>query len=240
MKLLHIFETLTNITSSGANANFPAANIADLDPMIRFQADAYSGDVWIKIDFGTAKALDSFFLNQANFPHCHIQGNATDSWTTPSLDVGCDLVKDELDNRKGWFEGAFNYRYLRILVPSGQTLDNSEAVPALGNLIVGSHVDLPAVSAYTVGMVKRWDRFEPDGGGLEKNTDDRGRHVVTLESEDDVPTLRAIPKNWEIGVVFTDLGLVAESWLVYPPEEWSRPVKYWNNSLIQWTCEEKP
>lgn len=241
MKLLSTFETLDTVTASGSDANYPVANIKDLDPMIRWHADAYSGDVWIKIDFGAATVLNMIFLNQANFAHAHVQGNATDVWTSPSFDLGVDLARDELNNRKGWFDlTAFNYRWMRILIPGSQTLDNSETVPALGNLITGQAVAIPAVSAYTPDILKRWTRFEPDGGGLIKTTDDRGRHVITLECADTLSNVRALSKTWEIGVVFSDLGYPAESWLVYPPESWSRPTRNILDATLRWSMEERP
>lgn len=241
MKALVTFETLATLTSSGENANYPAANIKDLDPMKRFQADAYSGDVWLLVDFGSAKALTAAFLNQANFPHCHIQGNATNVWTSPSFDLGCDLARDDAGNRKGWFDlTAFNYQWMRILIPASQTLDNSETVPALGNLIVGASVTLPLVSLYTPDVVRRWDRFESDGGALRKEQVGRARHIISLECADTLANLKALSKTWEIGVVFSDLGYPAESWLVYPPESWSRPTKSLLDATLRFTLEERP
>lgn len=240
MKIISTITALGTVTSSGANAAFPATNIQNLKPMVRWVADAYAGDVWLKADMGSAKVLTAAFLNQANFPACKIQGNATDSWGSPSFSLDCSLVVDDTGNRKGWFDlVAFNYRWIRILIASAQTLDNSETVPALGNFIVGTSAALPAVIDFTARLVKRYDRFESDGGSLNKEARGRSRHVLGFTCEDTIATIRGMAKTWANAVVFADWGSAAESWLVFPPEDWDKPIQVGSDFQLKFSCEER-
>lgn len=240
MKNLRTFETLSTLTSSGANAGYPAANVKDLDPMLRWWADAYATDCWLKVDFGSAKNLTAAFLNQANFPHCHIQGHASDSWGSPSFDLGCDLVLDEAGNRKGWFDlSAFAYRWLRILIPSGQTLDGGDTVPKLGNLLAGVSETWPVVSSLEVVLQQKKYTFEPDGGGYWESNKGRARHVISIEMGDDLANIRAMNKTWTIGVVFADLANAGEAWLVFPPDSYGKPIKSVTNANLRFTVKER-
>lgn len=241
MKLLSAFIDLGTLTASGEAAGFDVENIEGLEPMIRWKADAYAGDVWVKADLGSAKALTALFLNRCNFVHCHIQGNASDSWASPAFDMGVDLVLDDAGNRKGWYElESFSYQWLRILIPSGQTLDNSETLPAIGNLIVGVSADLPLVSSLDHRLIQRQDRFEADGGALEKSNRGRARHIITIACGDELANIRTMPKTWTMGVIYADLANASEAWLVFPPDDWSRPIRSMIEAEIRFTLEEKP
>lgn len=231
MKLLSTFENLSTITSSGAASGYPAANLADPDPGLSWKADAYTGDLWLKMDFGAAKVLNAVFLNQANFPACTIQGNATDTWTSPSFTLSASLAKDEADNRKGWFAlTAFNYQFLRILIPASQTLD-AGTVPQLGNLIVGQASAMPRVSDLTTDLAGGADLFQADGGNVVPSFRRVQSHVITISFNDALSGARSMPKTWEHAVIFEDLDTVAGAWLVIRPQGWNRNTK----SLIEAT-----
>lgn len=241
MKLLATFQALSTLTASGSDANFPVSNVVDLEPMKRWHADAYTGDVWVKNDFGSAKSLTAVFLNQCNFPACKVQGNDTDVWTSPSFELTCSLVVDDAGNRKGWFDlSAFNYRYLRVLIASGQTLDNSETVPAIGNIIAGTAETMPLVADLTARLVQRSIRFESDGGAVDKEKYGRARHLITINIGDSLANVRGMSKRWDIGVVFADLANAGEAWLVFPPDDWNRPIRSVLDAGLQFVMEEKP
>jgi len=233
------FETLANITSSGSDANFPVSNVVDIEPMLRWHADAYSGDVWIKWDFGVAVALTGLFLNRCNFPHAHFQAADTDSWTTPPVDVGLDLVLDDAGNRKGFFEVTATRRWCRLLIPGSQTLDNSETVPAVGNLIVGAPATMP-VSDFSPDLAQQVRRFEPTGGAISQDRIGRAHHILNVSVANSRAVVRAIPKNWDHAVFAADLGYAAEAWLVLPPSSWPQPVRNLLDAQLRVTLEEKP
>ncbi len=225
MKILTSFQDLGTITTSGEASGYPASNVEDLDPGLVWRADAYTGDVWLKFDLGAAKALTALFVNRANFPHLHIQGNASDSWSSPSFDLGCDLVADDVANRKGWFDlAAFNYQWVRILIPGSQALD-SGTVPEIGNVILGVSAALPVVSDFSLDLVSNVDSWMSDGGSLRKNYRGVMRHVITIEMGDTLANVRAMAKTWAQAVVYADLSAAGESWLVYRPERITLPIR---------------
>jgi hypothetical protein len=239
MKLLTTFDTLSSISASGSAAGYPVANIADLDPMVRWHADAYSGDVWAKAQVGAG--FTGVFLNRCNFPQCRIQWHATDSWASPTVNSLVTLVSDDALNRKGFFTVAGTASgYIRILIASGQTLDNSETVPAIGNLIIGTPAELPAVAQFNPRLVQRWDRFEPDGGGFTKAKRGRPRHIISMTMGDVLANLRAVAKTWDVAVLFADLDNAGESWLVWGPEQHDKPITSVIDAALAWTLEERP
>lgn len=239
MKLLSTIETLATLTSSGDTSGYPASNVKDLEPMLRWWADAYTGEVWLKVDFGSAKTLTALFVNQANFPHFHAQGNASDSWSTPSFDLGCDLVVDDAANRKGWFDlTAFNYRWLRILIPASQTLDEG-TVPKVGNVIVGAAVALPVVESLEVTLQQRKKSFEADGGGYFEAKKGRPRHIIQVGVNDTLALIRSMNKTWDSGVFFADLGNAGESWLVMSPSSWGKPIVNGTLQALKFTLNER-
>lgn len=239
MKLLSSFLTMTNLSSSGAAAGFPVSNIADTEPMKRWVAGAYAGYVWVKAQI--ASAIGSVFLNRCNFPHAHVQWNATDSWGSPTVDQGVDLVQDDAGNRKAWVDLPANGAgYIRILIPGSQSLDNLETVPAIGNLIVGTAATFPTVSDFNPRLLRRFDRFESRAGAVTKTPLGRARHIIQFGIGDSLANVRAMPKTWDLGVIFADLGNAGESWLVFPPEDWDRPIRSVLDAQLRFALEEKP
>lgn len=233
------FETLSNLTSSGADASFPVSNVATMEPMQRWHADAYAGDVWIKWDFGGAVALTGLFLNQCNFPHAHFQAADTDDWTTPPVDVGLDLVLDDAGNRKGFFTIASTRRWCRLLIPGSQTLDNSETVPAVGNLIAGSPSDM-TVSDFSADLTQAVRRFETTGGAVSQDRIGRARHILSVSVANSRAVVRAIPKNWDHAVFAADIGDAGEAWFVLPPSSWPQPIRNLLDAQLRVQLEEKP
>ena len=239
MKIIASFQDLGTITSSGAAAGYPAANIEDLNPGLVWRADAYTGDVWLKCDLGGAKSLTALFVNRANFPHLHIQGHASDDWGSPSFDLGCDLVKDDADNRKGWFDlAAFNYQWVRILIPGSQALD-AGSVPEIGNVILGTSAALPVVSNFTPELLSKVNTWQSDGGSLRKNYRGVLRHAITVTMGDTLANVRAMVKTWTHAVLYADLAASGETWLVYRPDRISMPIKNTIDAGAQATFEER-
>lgn len=240
MRLLSTFASLATLTSNTENANFPVENVQDLDPHIRWVATQYAVDEWVKCDFGGATVLTDLFLNRCNFGTVKIQGHASDSWADPDYNETFTLVQDQAANRKGFFElTAFNYRWLRILIEAGQTLDNSEAYPAIGNLITGQAAEMPIVSNLTWDLQKRFFRFETDAGSLTKTQKGYARHILSLSVGDTLANVKALSKTWSMGVLWADVGAAEDAWLVYPPENWNNPVRSINDANLTFQLDER-
>lgn len=241
MRLLKDFKSLT-LASTGAAVGFPATNAATLDPMQRWVSDAYAGEVmlWSENQVGISGGI---FLNRCNFPSARFQMSefAGFSPTPHLLDIEISLVLDDAGNRKGWFDiGAFKTGYIRVAIPASQSLDNSETTPAVGNLIVGVPEALPLVSDFNPRLIKRMNRFESDSGSLVKTPAGRARHIIQMGIGDSLANIRAMPKKWTIGVLYADLANAGEAWLVYPPEDWDRPIKNVLDAQLRFTLEERP
>lgn len=111
-----------NITARSEASGYPKLNTMDRIHALRpFRADDVTTDDYLlKFNFGAAQSLDAILINHVNFDEVAIQGNATDSWTSPSYD-GSDL--DISQNKwTGRYQiyiplTSFNYQYLRIYIP---------------------------------------------------------------------------------------------------------------------------
>lgn len=242
MKLLHEFEPVLNPTASGADAEFPASNAieTEYDPGVPWIADSYIADAWLMVE--TTNIIDSVFLNRCNFPQARIQWNATDEWSAPTVDLEVALVRDDAKNRKGWFPitGVTGPGYLKVLIPAGQTLDDSGTAPQIGNLICGQAVTIPIVAEFDPRLVQDINSFKTFYGGYHEEPIGRAQHLISMKIGDDLDPVRNMPKTWALGVLFADLGNVGEAWLVYPARDWSRPIRSLEDAGLSYAFREKP
>jgi len=94
----------------------------------------------IVFDLGSAKAIDYFSIIKHNFTSSatiHIQGNATDVWTAPSIDVTLTwTVANILYN---WLT-AQTFRYWRITISDAT---NADGFISMSKVYLGNYVQLP-------------------------------------------------------------------------------------------------
>lgn len=209
--------TIASITASSSDAYFPASNLLILDPGMMWKAASFSAAVRLTIDLGAPAEISQIWINNANFVNCTIQANSSNSWTSPAVTKDVTLSSDDINIFKGFFDlSPENYRYVSILIPV-QTLLDSETVPALGNVIIGKSLPLK-VAAWDFQIEAPVSIFRPDSGGYRREKKGRERHVFTMTLQDSKPAMDARPlKNWDLGIIFTDLADVADSYLVYKP-----------------------
>jgi len=131
-------------TARSADGNYPIINITDKKHMVRrFKAaDATANDWLIKLDFGAATTIKAILIRYVNFTSITIQGHATDSWASPSFTETVTISKDEITNRYQLLHlfTTFNYRYMRIFIPTGQT-PTSDTVWFVGDVCCFSDYD---------------------------------------------------------------------------------------------------
>ena len=239
MKLIHQFSALTSITSSSENVNFPFSNILKIEPWVRGKFASYADDQWIQGQ--CAGSVSALFVNQVNFPQFRFQWNSTAIWTSPTIDLVCSPVKDRAKNRKGWFEFApVTDGYWRILVAAGQTLDNAEAVPALGNVILGTPYVMPINGEASLRIEGKTIIEESYAGGYQETGFGRKRHVISVPFGDDMAPLQDMPIDWTNGVLFYDMGRVEQSFLVFPPANLSETVYHLEDTKLTLEFREKP
>lgn len=112
-------------TPSSEDSGKPWSNAADYNRLRRHYRSLVQTEVTIVCNFGAAKALVGLFLNDVNFTAVTIQGNATDSWVTPSFTEDFTVAKNVLTQRYQIYcaLAAFNYQYLRIKIPAQTPAD---------------------------------------------------------------------------------------------------------------------
>lgn len=227
MKLLTNLKmhTFSAITASSSAAGFPVSNLQNYDPGLIWKAASFAGSITIVIDLGAAVAIPQIWLNNANFVSVTLQANATDAWSAPSVTKDVTLASDDICIIKGFFDlSATNYRYVRIVIPV-QALTDGDTVPSLGNIIIGEAVALK-IAAWEPQTTQNFTRFNPDGGGNRKAPKGRARHIFNVSQVGTKAEIDASPvKGWSTAVIFTDLGDVADSYLIYPPESTRKPTR---------------
>jgi len=124
---------------SSEDANWPAANLLVFDKRIRYWKTTVATDSYVVIDLGAAKALKAVGVIDVNYASCKIQGNDTDSWGSPAFDS--DTLTISQEKLTGLYRlhfpeiAGFNYRYLRLFIPT-QTPTDGEAVFRTGVLAI--------------------------------------------------------------------------------------------------------
>jgi hypothetical protein len=144
-------DAVTVTGSSQQSASFPAENLKTPQrPFLPWRTGA-TGAQSAVIDFGSAKTIDTLVLARTNFASANIQGNASNSWGSPSFDQAITIDQNPLTRRYQY--GAvligFNYRYLRILIPSQTPVDGA-AYYLLGGVWAGPQTLPPNSFLYQV------------------------------------------------------------------------------------------
>jgi hypothetical protein len=190
----------TVITSSGAESTgYTTANLYDNNPARAFKLNAASGNV--VFDFGGAVNVDIFSIIHHNLDaglDVKIQGNATDSWGTPSLSQSITIPAYEKD---GFPVNPFidlsalsnSFRYWRLLV-NGTNSANVQ----LGQLIFGA--------------TKR-ELVHNIGWGYQESVERKIIEHVTDYGVSTIYDLGAKIKAWSPTIKTTDAGMTAiEEW----------------------------
>lgn len=126
------------ITSRSEDSNHPDDNICNFRSLPKdFRAQDQTVNDWLlKINFGSAKDLAALLLNDVNFDKVTIQGNATDSWGTPSFTQNFTISEDDWVERYKAYCAltSFNYQWLRVFIPSDASLVGDLSVWAVSSL----------------------------------------------------------------------------------------------------------
>ena len=233
------FRYIQTIESNSENPLFPATNLKELDPGVIWKAASFSETAILTIDLGYLKNINRIWLNNANFTSATIMLSTTDSWSSP-VTKSVTLAKGDLGVMKGYFSiQQGSYRYVRISIPV-QPLENSNIVPFLGNIIIGSDEDFSPVAKWEPDVDHTFYTFTSDGGSYFKDEKTKPRHVFGCGFEH---ITKAEHKNlpitgWNNAIIFTDLDDVSDSYLVYPPAGRSSDVRNPIDCSIEMTFEE--
>jgi hypothetical protein len=128
----NLVDTAT-ITASSAVASLPASNVAQLWRSKPWRSTGCSSE-WIKFDFGSAKAVRALVFvghNLTSGATIKIQGNATDVWTSPSIDV--TLTYNAANVVYLWTADQ-SFRYWRITIADAS---NPDGYVQIGRVFLG-------------------------------------------------------------------------------------------------------
>ena len=136
--------TGSEFTPSTEDATYAAVNAQTPQrPFLPWRTTALGAQNLV-IDFGAARTISLVILVNTNFTSATIQGNATNVWGSPSFSQNITIARNPQMWRyqHGVMISGFNYRFLRILIPS-QTPVDGVAYYSLGGLWAGTLATLP-------------------------------------------------------------------------------------------------
>ena len=155
-------------TTIGSSIGFSVT--ADDTGALTYTADniAIHTEEWIVSDLGSAKAVWSVCLKKFNFSASavvKIQANATNVWSSPSVNVTLSLVQDL---KTHYFTSAQTYRYWRIYI---QDAANDDGYIELGRVFIGPYLS-PTKNInknYSTNYADPSDSIMSDGGQISNN-----------------------------------------------------------------------
>ena len=122
---------------------------------------AYKSREWLKVDLGSALAVASGLVINHNLGASGtitLQGNATDAWTSPTVD---EALGGDADIRADYFTEQ-SLRWWRLLIDDVQT--NTAGYSEVGVWFAGPYTE-PTV-CYSIGMVKRYEQLSRVAVGI--------------------------------------------------------------------------
>ena len=95
------FHTPAAITATTEDASWPASNVAQLTyPHRVFRTTSAAGTAQrLIIDFGQTRTLQAWGIDRTNAGSVIVEGNATNTWGTPSYGATVAISQDTLDGR---------------------------------------------------------------------------------------------------------------------------------------------
>ena len=156
------------ITASSENPNLTFSDALTDRTLARVGRTASVSAQWVKLSFSSAVDVDTVAIFGNNFTSgatVKIQGNATDSWGSPSIDQALTFTKDgRKSNNLGrdvgvWthqFSSTESYQYWRIYVDDSS---NTDGYLDIGFLFLDENYDFPGMSVNQI--FKRETTSEP-------------------------------------------------------------------------------
>ena len=110
------------LTASTEDDNFPVSNIQHPWWTRHWRSTSKTGQ-WVKWHFNWARAPKAFIMKGHNLSggHIHLQGNATDVWTAPTVDWAIDIEGDPVTYQDDTFPAL---EYWRVDLSSATSDDS--------------------------------------------------------------------------------------------------------------------
>ena len=126
------------ITASSEASGFSLSNVSDIRLVKKWRSTSDTGE-WVKIDMGAIVNVDAVAIaghNLTSGSTVKIQGNATDVWTSPSVDI---TIAYRSDIMYYIWSSAENYRWWRFIFIDAS---NPDTYLEVGRLIACIHYEL--------------------------------------------------------------------------------------------------
>ncbi len=159
------------VTASSENASFPGDNVLVYGRPGKEYRSGDTAETTLVLDFGAVAQVGGLYVGEVNFEDLVIQGNDTDSWSSPAFSQAVTVTLDVLtQRRKGFFLlTSFEYQYLRLVIEN-QTRTDGAAFYRIGVVLaVGSAAALAYNPSwgYEYGAQKMYKRIETESGSVE-------------------------------------------------------------------------
>jgi len=164
--------TIENVTSE--DSNWLATNLLIFDKRVRYWKTTVTTASNVVIDMASAKALKAVGIIDVNYSSCTIEGNATDSWGSPSFTSGSiTIAKEKLTGLYRLHFAAltgFNYRFLRLVIANQTPTDGASEfrTGVLAVSVDSAAFTYGAIQAMSMQRGQAISVQDMHGGGQEK------------------------------------------------------------------------
>lgn len=143
--------TAYNVVASSENASYPDDNVKTLRNPFREFHSTGAIETTLIFDMATARTLDAVSLVNVNFAGAYFQGATASTWLAPpfrSPSTGNHAISTERVTGRlsllSTFSTAFNYRYLRLVIPAQTPTDGAAFFRIGGVALVDTLRSMPA------------------------------------------------------------------------------------------------
>lgn len=221
------------ITQSSEDATYVADNLQTPErPFLPWRTTVVTASSAV-VDFLVAgRVVRLLLLVNVNYASVTIQGNASDSWGSPSFSQQYAVTKNPLTGRyqMGTFLTGFAYRYMRILIPAQQPTDGA-AYFSTGGLWCGLIAGLPR--GYRWGerrrVVEPRADVQPTSGAWRQRLI-MGEPYMQLEFDITAPTYTSSPgvgDEWADWLALERQIRAADVWVLHPEQGDAAQVGMW-------------
>ncbi len=135
-----LFYSINSVSSE--QSTFPSTNLLIPEKQRRYWKTNDTTDAFVIIDLGSAQQVTGIALLNVNYNTYKIQGDTTASFASPAVDSGTITTAIDPQRKRYYsftepqgYSPAFNYRYLRLFIPTQATTDG-DTVFKTGGLVL--------------------------------------------------------------------------------------------------------
>lgn len=218
----------TTLTASSEDADFLVSNIQH-PWFTRHHRTTSKTSQWIKWNLGSALAVKAFILKNHNFSGgtINIQANASDVWTSPSIDLSLAVTYDPI--KKMW-DTAQTYQWWRVDLTNATSADSYFKV---GRIYSGSWWS-PSINfdnIYRKRMIDPSQKTYSTGGQMSANVKQKLKEIVYQFSHVEYPD------NETFESIFWDyVGQTVPYWICQDADKEDTTTMYVEN-IADWEIE---